>query len=388
MAELPITPEVIRWARETAGLSIDQVVEKIGRKRVTPDVVLAWEDGSQSPNYAQLERLAYDIYKRPLAIFFFPEPPEETTPRQSFRTLPDYEIELMPARIKLLLRKAKALQLNVSELYEGVNPSDKQIIRDLSFKPQDSASTIAATVRKYLSVDLNRQFKLKSSEDAFKFWREVLEENGIFVFKDAFKEDSFSGFCLYDDRFPVIYVNNSKYFTRQSFTLFHELAHLLFKTGGIYIGQDEYIDHLAGDNRLIEILCNRFAGEFLVPTLDFQKRIHGHSADESTIQNLADTYHVSREVILRKLFDLDLVDQSYYQARVDAWAQEGSGGKGAGGNYYFNMGVYLGHPYIEKAFSRYHQNHIAVEQLADYLGVKVKSVPGMEALLFQKGSFA
>lgn len=387
MSQIPINPEVIRWARETAGLTIEQVVEKIDRKRVTSDVVLAWEDGSQSPSYAQLERLAYEIYRRPLAVFFFPEPPEEATPKQSFRTLPDYEIELMPARIKLLLRKAKALQLNLSELYEGVNPSDKQIIRDLAFNPKDPASAIATTVRRYLSVDLSSQFSQKSAADAFKFWRNILEKNGVFVFKDAFKEDSFSGFCLYDDRFPVIYVNNSKPFTRQSFTLFHELAHLLFKTGGVDIRLDDYIDHLKGDDKLIEVLCNRFAGEFLVPTNDFQQRIQGPSPDESTIQNLADTYNVSREVILRKFFDLNLVDQSFYQARVDAWAQEG-GSKGAGGSYYFNVRAYLGQTYIEKAFSRYHQNHIAVEQLADYLGVKVKSVPGMEALLFQKGNFA
>ena len=387
MADIPTNPDVIRWARETAGLSIGQVVEMFGRKGITPEVVLAWENGSQTPNYLQLERLAYGIYKRPLAIFFFPEQPDEATPKQSFRTLPDYEIELMPARIKLLLRKAKALQLNLAELYEGVNHADRQIIRDLSFNPNDPAQTIAKEVRSYLGVSLDSQLQLKDSEEAFKFWRERLEENGVFIFKDAFKEESFSGFCLYDNKFPVIYVNNSKPFTRQSFTLFHELAHLLFKTGGIDIRLDEYIDHLAGDDRLIEILCNRFAGELLVPAHDFQSRIKGRPADETTIQNLANIYHVSREVILRKLLDLDLVDQPYYQSRVDAWASEGGGSKGAGGNYYFNMGVYLGYAYIEKAFSRYHQNQIPVEQLADYLGVKVKSVPGMEALLFQKGNY-
>ncbi|KKL56723.1 hypothetical protein LCGC14_2242570, partial [marine sediment metagenome] len=40
------------------------------------------------------ERLAYEIYKRPLALFFFPEPPEEETPKESFRTLPQEEIDL------------------------------------------------------------------------------------------------------------------------------------------------------------------------------------------------------------------------------------------------------------------------------------------------------
>jgi hypothetical protein len=52
------------------------------------------------------------------------------------------------------------------------------------------------------------------------------------------------------------------------------------------------------------------------------------------------------------------------------------------------MGAYLSEKYLEKAFSRYHQNQIGVEQLADYLGVKVRSIPGMEAVLFRKGTVA
>jgi hypothetical protein len=71
------------------------------------------------------------IYKRPLAVFFFPEPPEEITPEQSFRTLPKYEIEHMPSKIKLLLRKAQAYQFNLYELYDGVNMADRKIMKNL-----------------------------------------------------------------------------------------------------------------------------------------------------------------------------------------------------------------------------------------------------------------
>jgi hypothetical protein len=52
------------------------------------------------------------------------------------------------------------------------------------------------------------------------------------------------------------------------------------------------------------------------------------------------------------------------------------------------MGVYLSDSYFDRAFARYHQNQIGIEQLADYLGVKVKNVPGMEAVLFRRGDAA
>jgi hypothetical protein len=43
-----------------------------------PEEVEAWEAGESAPTYPQLEKLAYQIYKRPLAVFFLPTPLDET----------------------------------------------------------------------------------------------------------------------------------------------------------------------------------------------------------------------------------------------------------------------------------------------------------------------
>ena len=386
---IPVNGDVLRWARETAGLSIDDVIKKIGRKGVSYETVLAWEAEIESPTYTQLERLAYEVYKRPLAMFFFPEPPEETTPKQSFRTLPDYEIEIMPSAMRMLVRKASVFQLNLYELFENINPATKQITQDLSFAPNVSAVEMAKNVREYFSVTIEEQSSWKTIDKAFKFWREKLESNGIFVFKDAFHTDQFSGFCLYDKNFPVIYVNNSNPPTRQIFTLFHELAHLLFKTGGIDTRIDDYINYLEGDSMQIEVLCNKFAGEFLVPTEYFNLRLKNRTIDDSMIEELAHFFHVSREVILLRLLDKKLINQKYYEEKVNAWREFiDKSSKSGQGNYYSNQGVYLGKKYIEKAFSSYYRQQITSERLADYLGVKVKNLNGMESLLYRKGNTA
>lgn len=377
---IPINPEILRWARETAGLSVEEVASKLQKKT---EIVAAWERGEGSPTYVQLETLAYKVYKRPLALFFFPEPPEEKTPEQAFRTLPEQEIERMSPRLRYLIRQAQSMQINLSELNDGVNRAERQIIRDLKFKPDVSISTMVSTVRKYLNVKLDDQLNWANAEDAFKKWRNAFEECGVFVFKEAFDNDAVSGFCLYDYQFPLIYVNNSKPHTRQIFTLFHELAHLLLGIGGIDTPLEEYIDLLDGDDRRIEILCNRFAGVFLVPDDDFNRRIKGVSIDDNIIRKLANLYCVSREVILRKFYDKNLVSGQFYEQKVEQWKKENKGREGTGGDYYRTKGVYLGERYLELVFSRYYQKRISTEQLADYLGVKPKSVPGMEALLFR-----
>ena len=73
-----LNPAVLTWARERAGLSLPEVARKL-RKGV--DLVERWEAGTSAPTYLELERLAYDVLQRPLAIFFFPSPPEGRRPR-------------------------------------------------------------------------------------------------------------------------------------------------------------------------------------------------------------------------------------------------------------------------------------------------------------------
>lgn len=380
---IPVNPVMLRWARKEAGLEIEDVAHKFNKDIAE---IRSWESGEDSPTYAQLERLSYKIYKRPLAIFFFPEPPQEESPKQSFRTLPEQEILMLTPRLRILIRQARAMQINLAELYDNVNPAPRQIIRDLKFKPNISVVKMATEVREYLNINLTTQFDWKDVGIAFKNWRNVLEEHGVFVFKEAFKSDAFSGFCLYDKQFPIIYVDNRKPASRQIFTLFHELAHLLLGTGGVDTRLENYIKYLHGDNRAIEVLCNSFGGKFLVPDSDFDQKIAGVSISDVSIQQLANRYRVSREVILRKFLDRNTIDQRYYDTKVEQWKGESEGKSGAGGNYYLTKGAYLGDHYLELAFSRYYQKRISTEQLADYLGVKVKFVSGMESLLFKKGA--
>nr|VFK40330.1 MAG: Zn-dependent peptidase ImmA, M78 family [Candidatus Kentron sp. SD]VFK45989.1 MAG: Zn-dependent peptidase ImmA, M78 family [Candidatus Kentron sp. SD] len=391
---IPVNGEVLRWARVSANLSPEEVAARI--KRNIQDIQ-AWERGEAYPTYVQLEKLAYEIYKRPLALFFFPEPPEEESIDRTFRTLPEQVLERIPSRLHFLLRKARVLQLNLAELYDGENPATNNILRDLQFAPSVVATRMAEQARAFLGIELADQRSWDGAEDALQRWRDALESHGVFVFKDSFNpsgkkkpnagDSPFSGFCLYDAQFPLIYLDNNKPKTRQIFTLFHELAHLLMRTGGVDTRQDDYIEYLAGDDKKIEVLCNRFAAEFLVPIGDFRAHSTGITIDDDAIDNLAKRYQVSRETILRRFLDQRRVSRADYKRKVRQWQDEYQAcGKTGGGSHYNTKGVYLGERYIETVFRHYHRGRISVEQAADYLGAKTKHVPKVEAWLFERGA--
>ena len=371
--QIPITPKVLRWARERAGFSPEEARKYFSK-------IEKWEAGKAFPTYPQLERLS-DKFRVPVAVFFFPEPPNVPPIRNSFRTLPDVRFNELPREIRFLLRKAKVFQINLSELNDGKNPADRFILSDLRFTQDMNIIAMARRVRDYLEVSFSKQMSWSDSDVAFSAWREVLEDHGVAIFKDAFENDFFSGFCIYDERFPVIYVNNSSSRTRQIFTLFHELAHLLFHTSGINTRSHESDEDLSPSSRRIEVICNQFAAEFLLPMSRFKKDIRGRAPNEETAKLLADRYHVSRESVFRRFVDSNLITPDEYpdfaQRREEQY-------RGQGGNYYWTKITYLGTNYIDLAFSKYYQNRISEPELADYLDTKVKNLPQLENYFFKK----
>ncbi len=375
-----INPAVLKWARERSGHSVEDVAKTFKKDA---EVVKSWESGASAPTYLQLETLAYRLYKRPVAIFFFPEPPDEPDPKQSFRTLPDFEIENMLPDTRYALRQAQAMQLALNELNDGFNPSEQKIFREIKISEATNVTLAATTVRDYLGVALKEQTNWPNTEKALANWRKVIQDNGVFVFKRSLKQKDISGFCALGEEFPVIYLNNSTPDTRQIFSLFHELPHLLLGTNGVTKRDDNYINSLTGSAKRIEFFCNRFANEFLVPSDDFEQWLGRDFSNDEVIERIARNYKVSREVILRKVLDRKIIDRQYYDKKVKDWYAQPKKTPG-GGDYYANQATYLGEKFLDLAFRRYYQGRCSFEELADYLNVKVRSVAGLEEFFLRK----
>ena len=373
--QLPINLQVLQWARTSLGLSLEEVARKMNKSKL---IIQEWESGKSSPSYIQLETLAYKIYKRPIAVFFFPDIPIEDNPKTDFRSMPNEEIQYLSSNMLKIYRRAKILQLQIEELYEGEKPIPINLID--RFAGLTSSNSIAEDIRGYFNISLEDQFSWKSCDIAFKKWRNIIEKNGIFVFKESFQDDNYSGFCLYHNKYPIILINNNFPLSRQIFTLFHELWHLLIKKGGISFRSSSVLERYNEPYSLIEVECNRFAGDFLVPrkSLDISTFV----MDELHINNLAKKYSVSREVILRKYLDNGLINADFYRSWSDKWINEASTSKKSGGNYYLTKKQYLGENYINLVLGKYYRNQISLEHVSDYLQIKEKNFSSFEHYIF------
>ncbi|KQW88149.1 DNA-binding protein [Acinetobacter sp. Root1280] len=382
--EIIVKPELLQWARETSGFSIADVSKKLKK---TEQDVLDWENGIAAPTYSQLEKLAYEIYKRPLAVFFLPEPPLEFTPKQEFRTLPDTDISNLLPNTHMQFRNARAFQLTLAELYNGKNPERRPLFYRFELDPKKSVTKQADIIRSVLNAEIEVRAKFKDDDEALKYWISEIEKQGIFVFKNSFKQKEISGFCLNDDEFPIIYINNSTTKTRQIFSLLHELAHILLGVNGIGKFTDEHIAYLDTKEQALEIFCNKFASEVLIPDKDFSYQIQTlpeeldlYNLDEIVI-NLSKRYCVSREVVLRKFLDLKKVSEHIYLEKVKIWNNQIK--PSGNGNWYATQNAYLSSRFTKEVVSKHYNHKLSLESASEYLGIKPKNFAGLEQMILK-----
>lgn len=377
--KITINPKILTWDREERNkLTIKMLADRMKRN---PSEIQKWENGTEKPTYGQLENLAYKYLKVPVAVFFFPIVPDVQDPIKKFRRLPDYEMSRLSDDTFRKIRLAQAYQDSLLIIAE--NHISKKIFKDI-IPGTLSASSFARKVRKYLPIDLREQFSFKSLDSAFKRWRHLLEECGIFTFKDTFKDKFISGFCLIHDIYPIIFINNSNSFSRQIFTLFHELGHILFGLNGITDIDESYLSFLNKKEQNIEIFCNEFASQVLVPEEGFEEVIIFYKKSGMfAVEETSRKYSVSREVILRRLLNRGVISDSFYNENVVKWNRDflRKTKDKSGGNYYLTRLSYIGEGYAKTAFAQYRKGRIEQSTLANHLNIKTKNLNKLISLL-------
>jgi Zn-dependent peptidase ImmA (M78 family) len=212
-------------------------------------------------------------------------------------------------------------------------------------------------------------------------WRDAVEQAGVFVFKRSFTQREISGFCLADPVFPVIIVNNSTAFTRQIFTVLHELAHLLYGVSSVTSSDATLVDRFAAPDRAVEMACNRLAAEVLLPSDAVQWAAVVGDDLAGRVVALSSRFNVSREVVLRRLMDRQLVSQPVYRSLTQQWNAAIEDSEGSGGNYYATRAAYLGRSFLNLAFAQYRAGNVTLAELSEHLNIKARNVLKLEDYL-------
>lgn len=317
-----VRPELLRWARESAGLGLQLAAKRIG---TSPERLAKWEEGQLNPTVRQLRECAR-VYRRPLAAFFLPTPPEEPALPHDFRRLPGHEAPVTSPELLLELRRARRRRAVARELLEDLGL--KVPAFPLRAGLNDDAEVLAAEARNWLGVALEEQASWRGKYDSLNGWIAALEARNVLVFQTGEVEpEEMRGFSVSDTELPAIVLNGKDAPRARVFTLMHELTHLMLRESGL-CEPARVSNHPRTPDERVEWFCNRVAGSVLVPADSLLRhpavvRTREPQAwDDGIVQSLADQFAVSREVVLRRLLVLGRTTEQHYLAKREQFRAE------------------------------------------------------------------
>lgn len=391
-----VKPEILMWARESAGFSQEKAA---GSLKVTQDVLASWEAGEDAPSIPQLRKLA-ELYKRPLAVLYLSSPPMKFQPMRDFRRLPGTSMPAVSSAIVIEDRRARQRRELALELAADLEEPIPEFTLSASMAEEPEA--VAERVRADLGItsELQRSWRDKEGRLAFKGWRERIEAKGVLVFQsDKFSSDEASGFAIWEPIAPVIVVSRkATHQRRRTFSLLHEFAHLLIRASGVSDLEIDSDSQRPPEELKIEIFCNAVAVAALIPKNELFSHhvVADHPRDQirwtdDELREIARSFGVSREVVLRRLLTHRRTSAAFYQETrakyVEEWeefrARQKATAKPEGipRNMPQEALGNLGRRLVGMVLERYHQDRLSLSEVSGYLGLKSKHIGKVEQLM-------
>lgn len=385
-----ITPALITWARETAGFSIAEAADKLD---IEAEKLTSWEnpkDEDDTPSIPQLRKMAA-LFKRPLALFYLPEPPRKFEVMRDLRRLPGSGPRQFSPALQLDIRTASERRELALDLAADL---DEELPKfTLKAEITEDPEVVGKRIRDVLGVtdELQNHWRDADGRTGFNAWRSKIEATGTFVFQTtAIASEEASGFAIFADSSPVISVNRKDALTRRTFSLLHEFAHLMIHVSGV--SDLETDEKRPPEDQRIEIFCNQVAAAALMPkeSLLAQPGVaeHGSKSERWTdaqISDLARRFNVSREAILRRLLTFDRTTNAFYARKRAQYIAEYQAHrtrqkeqtKDIKRNMPTETVSHFGKPLVRMLLNNYWQDRMSLSAVSGYLGLKVKHIPNL-----------
>ena len=311
-----INKETLRLIREKTQVSFEYLSRSTGQEIA---VLKEWEDAGNPtllPTIPQAKALAYSL-RVPFAGLYMPSsliPIPSLPSLHNKRSISGGTI-IDNSRLNLAI-------IDILREREYLIKTDEELnLRGVCFSMSTTSTDIkewASYIRKYLQLSITDQYRCPTTRQFYLYVRKKVEDAGAFVqcFSHVPVEDA-RGIAIYYDYLPVIGLNDDDRFPAKSFSIIHELVHLMKRKSTVC---NDMYDSRSSDQE--EIFCNAVAGEVLVPEVALRHEIAPYHSLEITlavVEQIANRFSVSKEVILRRMLDVEppFILHSQYQAIND-----------------------------------------------------------------------
>lgn len=386
-----ITAKVFKWARESAKMTEEIAASKVA---VPIEKFKEWENGNDYPTIRQAQKLA-KAYRRPFALFFLPDVPNDFQPLQDFRKAGSKELSTSSI---FIIREIQQKQAWIRDVNEESNENKVSFIGKYSIK--DNPKIVAQDILNELNINpLNY-----SSNNPILEWIDKAESNGVFISRTSYihprlKLDSneIQGFAIADSYAPFVFINSNDWNAPRLFTLVHELAHLWISETGISNDIEPSIKNINEYNP-IELFCNEVAANALIP-IEFIENLDDKAFDNAKeVFKNAKSIGVSSFALLVRALNLNIISLSVYknlkhQADIEyneflkreenKKLKQKQKEKKGGPNYFLLLLNRNSRLFTQTVLDAFHGGVIEPSLASNLLNVQVNKFPKLEAQMYR-----
>lgn len=370
MAEVPISPKVLRWARQYRGFDRATAAERFG---ISEEELAALENDEKKPTVTLFRRIAQRL-QLPRATLARQTPPAIPPDPIDFRTLEGRPPDL-GFNTRVVISRIHSHQTDILELAED-DPDFRELVLPEYSRPQSDPWELGRAERERLGITVGAQLEWANVDEAFRHWRAALEAAGVFVFVETFDLQDCRGFSVYEDvRFPTIIVNrNDHIIGARIFTLIHEYAHLLIREPGI-----SDLNH----RHPVEGFCNKFAAGFLMPDQALALALPYWPNEpvewtEEEVRVAARTLKVTQQALALRLEEAGVAPAGFfdrYVARQGVWEPQPQEEGAGGGNYVNTQFHTLGSRFVGAVLSAVDRRLISSVEASEMLHLAPRHFP-------------
>jgi Zn-dependent peptidase ImmA (M78 family) len=397
---MALNPQIMIWAREKAGLSVDEAADALGfkdaRDRTAAERLQAIEAGEVEPSRSVLLKMSH-TYHRSLLVFYLSEPPRTGDRGEDFRRAPGVEAPEYDPTLDALIRDIRGRQSVVKDLLEQAEPRRVDFIASATMDVP--VAELARRITDRLDFSLTEFRQRSNVSAAFTYLREKVEASGTFVlllgnlgsYQTNIPPGVFRGYAIADPIAPFVVVNDQDANIAWAFTVLHELTHLWLGTSGVSGGSADI---------QIESYCNSVAGEVLLPGTEMSGlRFLSRTSLRETIDavsQFAQARNVSRPMVAYKLLRVGIITNARWRELDNHYEQEWrlaqarpttKDAKDGGPSYYVVKRHRLGHALLDLVKNALAEGFLTHTKAGQVLGVKPRNVDPLINMAGMRGSF-
>lgn len=355
--KIPIRADLLRSLIDNRGISHEIIANKCEIEMGA--FLKLCRDGGEI-EYSTLQKMA-KMFKKPWTVFLLEKPEKPVAIDNDNRTINNQGQALGSELVKFIEDAEFTLEIS-----KELTPDYKISLPYLRMTVKSNPRVAGEKMRSLIIPGESEFKKIHGARETLNYWKQLVQNNGIYISEKALPTEQVRAFSIRRVDRAIIVLSTKDSYAARSFSLFHELCHIILNNTGICALSDF-------QSMAIERYCNQFAASFLAPKEQIEAILNKNDntlSPNDLIKLIADQLGISGAAAAIRLADIGIIPPVNSIQLEKLQKHKSKDGRTInGGNYYATTINAAGVVFSKQVFEAVTGGMISTGDAARFLGV-------------------